>query len=100
VYPSDGDVWKALDTFDLDFAIESRNVRIDLVTDGFTTFGQMASSYSCWLVFVIPYDLPPSLCLKYEFIFLCLIILGLYCDSYTDYLHLAHGGKITYFDCH
>jgi hypothetical protein len=29
-----------------------------------------------------------------------LIILGLYCDSYTDYLHLAHGGKITYFDCH
>jgi hypothetical protein len=34
----------------------------------------MASSYSCWPVFVIPYNLPPSLCMKYEFIFLCLII--------------------------
>jgi hypothetical protein len=25
-------------------------------------------------VFVFPYNLPPSLCLKYEFMFLCLII--------------------------
>jgi hypothetical protein len=25
-------------------------------------------------VFVIPYNLPPYLCMKYEFIFLCLII--------------------------
>jgi hypothetical protein len=26
VHPSNGDVWKALDTFDPDFAAESRNV--------------------------------------------------------------------------
>jgi hypothetical protein len=45
VHPSDGDAWKALDTFDLDLAAEPRNVRIGLVTDGFTPFGQMASSY-------------------------------------------------------
>jgi hypothetical protein len=130
-------------------------------------FGQMASSYSCWSVFVIPYNLPPSLCMKYEFIFLCLIILGPdypgkklnvmlkplieelkelwkgveaydvfkketfklrveylwsvhdfmayaiftgwsthgiltcpYCSSDIDCFRLAHGGKITYFDCH
>jgi hypothetical protein len=73
MHPSDGDAWKALDTFDLDFA---RNVRIGLATNGFTPFGQMASSYSCWPVFVIPYNLPPSLCMKYEFIFLRLIIPG------------------------
>jgi hypothetical protein len=75
-HPSDGDAWKALDTFDPDFAAEPRNVRIGLATDGFTSFGKMASLYSCWPVFVIPYNLPPSLCMKYEFIFLCLIIHG------------------------
>jgi hypothetical protein len=74
VHPSDGDAWKALDTFDPDFTADPRNVRIGLATDGFTPFRQMASSYSCWPVFVIPYNLPPSLCMKYEFIFLCLII--------------------------
>jgi hypothetical protein len=76
VHPSDGDAWKALDAFDPDFAADLRNVRIGLATDGFTPFGQMASSYSCWPIFVIPYNLPPSLCMKYKFIFLCLIILG------------------------
>jgi hypothetical protein len=73
VQTSDGDAWKALDMFDPDFAAEPSNVRIGLATDGFTPFGQMASSYSCWSVFVIPYNLPPSLCMKYEFIFLRLI---------------------------
>jgi hypothetical protein len=76
VHPIDGDAWKALDMFDTDFAAEPRNVQFGLAIDGFTPFGQMASSYSCWPVFVIPYNLPPSLCMKYEFIFLCLIIPG------------------------
>jgi hypothetical protein len=74
VHPSDGDAWKALDTFDPDFAAKPRNVRIGLAIDGFTPSCQMASSYSCWHVFIIPYNLPPSLYMKYEFIFLCLII--------------------------
>ena len=76
VHPSDGDAWKALDNFDPDFADEARNVRIGLATDGFTPFGQNAASYSCWPVFAITYNLPPSLCMKYEFMFLCLIIPG------------------------
>jgi hypothetical protein len=42
VHPLDGDAWKALDTFDSDFATKSRNVRIGLTSDGFTPFGQMA----------------------------------------------------------
>jgi hypothetical protein len=76
VHPSDRDALKALDTFDPDFAAEPSNVRIGLTIDGFTPFGQMASSYSCWHVFVIPYNLPPSLFMKYGFIFLFLIIPG------------------------
>jgi hypothetical protein len=30
--------------------------------------------YSCWLVFAVPYNLPLSLCMKFEFMFLCLIV--------------------------
>jgi hypothetical protein len=77
VHPSDSDMWKALDNFDPEFARDVKNVRIGLVIDGFRPFGDNASSYSCWLVFVVSYNLPPSLCMKYEFMFLCLIIPGL-----------------------
>jgi hypothetical protein len=76
VHLSHGEAWKALDNFDLDFAMNNKNVRIGLATDGFTPFTESAASYSCWLVFAIPYNLPPALCMKYEHMFLCLIILG------------------------
>jgi hypothetical protein len=77
VHPSDSDAWKALDNIDPEFAQDVRNVRIGLATDGFTPFGDNAISYSCWPMFVVPYNLPPSLCMKYEFMFLCLIVPGL-----------------------
>jgi hypothetical protein len=37
-------------------------VRIGLATDGFSLYDTSAASYSCWLVFAIPYNLPPALC--------------------------------------
>jgi hypothetical protein len=46
VHPLDGDAWKALDNFDPEFAQDARNVRIGLVTDGFTPFGENTTSYS------------------------------------------------------
>jgi hypothetical protein len=76
MHPSDSDEWKALDNFDLEFAQNVRNVRIGLATNGFTPFGDNLASYSCWPVFTVPYNLPPSLCMKYEFMFLCLIVPG------------------------
>jgi hypothetical protein len=76
VHPSDSDIWKALDNFDPEFARDVRNLRIGLATDGFTPFGGNATPYSCWLMFVVPYNLPPSLCMKYEIIFPCVIIPG------------------------
>jgi hypothetical protein len=33
-----------------------------------------AALCSCWPIFAIPYNLPPTLCMKYEYMFLCLII--------------------------
>jgi hypothetical protein len=76
VHPSDSDTWKALDNFDPEFTRDTRNVRIGLAIDGFTPFGDNAASYSCWSMFAVTYNLPPSLCMKYEFMFLCLIVLG------------------------
>ncbi|WVZ84723.1 hypothetical protein U9M48_031716 [Paspalum notatum var. saurae] len=73
-HPADSYAWKALDEFDPEFPKDARNIRFGLATDGFTPFNESAASYSCWPVFAIPYNLPPSMCMKYEFIFLCLII--------------------------
>jgi hypothetical protein len=76
VYPSDSEAWKALDDFDPDFIRDAQNVRIGLAIDGFTLYNMTTSSYSCCPVFAIPYNIPPALCMKYEYMFLCLIIPG------------------------
>jgi hypothetical protein len=67
---------KALDNFDPDFARDARNVRIELAIDGFTPFIESAASYSCWPVFAITYNLLLALGMKYEHMFLCLIVPG------------------------
>jgi hypothetical protein len=76
VHPSDSEAWKPLDNFVVDFARDARNVRIGLATDGFSPYNMSAASYYCWLIFAIPYNLPPSLCMKFEYMFPCLIIPG------------------------
>jgi hypothetical protein len=75
-HPSDDDTWKVLDRFDADFTNDARNVRLELVTDGFDPFITNSAPYSCWPIFVVSYNLPPSLCMKFEFMFLCLIVPG------------------------
>jgi hypothetical protein len=76
VHPSDSEAWKALDDFDADFTRDARNVHIGLAMDGFSPYNMSEASYSYWLIFTIPYNLPPVLCMKYEYMFLCLIIPG------------------------
>jgi hypothetical protein len=46
MHPSDGDIWKTLDNFDLEFSQDERNGHIGLVIDGFTPFGDNTISYS------------------------------------------------------
>jgi hypothetical protein len=53
MHPPNSEAWKALDDFDVDFARDARNVRIGLVTDGFTPYNMSVASYSCWPVFAI-----------------------------------------------
>jgi hypothetical protein len=76
VHPSDSEAWKVLGNFDADFASDARNVHFRLATDGFDPFSTNFTPYSCWPVFTVSYNLAPSLCMKYEFMFLCLIIPG------------------------
>jgi hypothetical protein len=76
VHPLDGDAWKAFDEFDPKFANDPRSVRLGLSTDGFTPFNSSASPYSCWPVFIVPYNLPLELVNKEEFMFLALVIPG------------------------
>jgi hypothetical protein len=63
--------------FNVEFARDVRDVHIELATTGFKPFNESATSYSCWFVFAIPYNLSPCLRMKYVFMFLCLIILGI-----------------------
>jgi hypothetical protein len=75
-HPTDGEAWQALDHFDLEFARDPRSVRLGLSTDGFQPHSTISSPNSCWPVFMMPYNLPPNICLKQGFIFLALVIPG------------------------
>nr|KYP67982.1 hypothetical protein KK1_021599 [Cajanus cajan] len=63
-HPADADAWKKFDHTHPTFAQEPRNVRLGLCTDGFNPFGNSSTSYSCWPIFLTPYNLPPSMCMK------------------------------------
>jgi hypothetical protein len=49
---------------------------LGLLTDDFHPHDTDSHLYSCWPVFVMPYNLPPNKCLKEGFIFLALVISG------------------------
>jgi hypothetical protein len=75
-HPADAKAWHALDHFDPEFAWDHRSVRLGLLTDGFQPYCSDSTAYSCWPVFVMPYNLSPNKCLKEGFIFLALVIPG------------------------
>jgi hypothetical protein len=56
----DGDAWSHFDAIHREKAEEARNVRVVLATDGFNPYGLMDTPYTCWSVFVIPFNLSPS----------------------------------------
>ena len=56
--------WKKLDMLHLAFALESRNVRLGLASDGFNPFSNMSTIHNTWLVVLILYNLPPWMFMK------------------------------------
>jgi hypothetical protein len=73
---ADAEAWHTLDHFDPEFKRDLRSVRLDLSTDDFYPHCSNSTVYSCWPVFVMPYNLPHNKCLKKGFIFLALVFLG------------------------
>jgi len=63
-HPANSMAWKHVDQQFEDFALDPCNVRLGLASDGFNPFGVLNVTYTTWPVILIPYNLPPWLCLK------------------------------------
>ncbi|XP_019246468.1 PREDICTED: uncharacterized protein LOC109226124 [Nicotiana attenuata] len=75
-HPADSEAWKKFDSKYPEFAGDPRNVRLGLASDGFNQFGTMRIVHSTWPVILMPYNLPPWMCMKQEFFILSLLIAG------------------------
>ncbi|XP_028115026.1 uncharacterized protein LOC114312932 [Camellia sinensis] len=75
-HPADSPVWKYFDNLYPKFASEPRNVRLGLAADGFNPFKAMNVSHSSWPVTMMPYNLPPWLCMKQPHMMMTLLIDG------------------------
>lgn len=76
IHPADGEAWKHIVGEFPHFASEVRNVWLGLSSDGFNPFGNMSLQYSIWPVILVPYNLPPWMCMKKEYNMLTLLIPG------------------------
>ncbi|XP_027940215.1 uncharacterized protein LOC114194288 [Vigna unguiculata] len=75
-HPSDSKAWKNFDLMNPQFASDPRNVRLGLATDGFNPFGDLSTCHSTWPIVLIPYNLPPWMCMKQSSFILSMIIPG------------------------
>src|SRR6185295_19829081 len=76
-HPADGKAWKHFDDKYNWFAKDARNLRLAVATDGFNPFGNFSTTYSMWLVLVVPLNLPPWECVNPANCFMSLLIPGL-----------------------
>ncbi|CAN0918590.1 hypothetical protein LINGRAHAP2_LOCUS30957 [Linum grandiflorum] len=74
-HPADSLAWKEFDQRNSSFAEEIRNVRLGLASDGFNPFRSMNIVHSTWPVILVPYNLPPSMCMQQPFIFLSVLLM-------------------------
>jgi len=75
-HPADGSQWRKIDKTCKDFALDARNIRFALSTDGMNPFSEMSSKHSTCPVTLCMYNLPPWLCLKWKFIVMPVLISG------------------------
>ncbi|RVW24082.1 hypothetical protein CK203_091324 [Vitis vinifera] len=75
-HPSDSPSWKVIDHRCPDFAAKPRNLRLAISAGGINPHRSLSSRYSCWLVVMITYNLPPWLCMKRKFMMLSLLMSG------------------------
>ncbi|XP_024046507.1 uncharacterized protein LOC112100875 [Citrus clementina] len=75
-HPADSPAWKLVDEKWPTFALEPRNLRLALSADGINPHSSLSSTYSCWPILLVTYNLPPWLCMKRKFMMLSLLISG------------------------
>ncbi|XP_071940025.1 uncharacterized protein [Coffea arabica] len=73
-HPANSPAWQTFDHLHPEFAKDCRNVRLGLASDGFNPFNNMSSTHSTWPVVLIPYNLPPWMCMKQPYFMLSLLI--------------------------
>ena len=71
---ADSEAWKSFDSKYIEFSSEPHNVRLGLIADGFNSYGNMSSTHNTWPVILIPYNLPPWMCMKMSSFMLSLLI--------------------------
>jgi len=75
-HPTDSIAWKSFDLEYASFVEDSRDVRLGPTSDGFNPFGNISTSYSVWPIVLIPYSLPPWMCMKYYYFIMPTLIPG------------------------
>ena len=75
-HPVDSSCWMQVNRKWPNFAAEAGNVPLGFAAYGFNRFGNNNNAYSCWPVMIVPYILPPSLCMRKDFTMLTLLIPG------------------------
>jgi hypothetical protein len=75
-HPADSPLWKDFDKKHPEFAADSRNIRLAFATDGFNPYRTMKLSYSIWPGILIPFNFPPSMCMKDTNFILSVLIPG------------------------
>ncbi|XP_073036927.1 uncharacterized protein [Primulina eburnea] len=74
--PADSPAWQTFDHNHPEFAKDPRNIRLGLASDGFNPFKNMSVAHSTWPVILVPYNLPPWMCMKQPYFILSLLIPG------------------------
>ncbi|XP_028104426.1 uncharacterized protein LOC114303503 [Camellia sinensis] len=73
-HPADSLAWKGFDRQNTCFASNSCNVCLGLATDEFNPFRSMNIVHSTWPIVLIPYNLPPWMCMKQPNLILSVLI--------------------------
>ncbi|KAM1758264.1 hypothetical protein ACFX11_007411 [Malus domestica] len=75
-HPVDSPAWERIDCKYSNFGLDPQNLRFALSSDGFNPFADLSSRYSVWLVALVTYNLPSSLCMSKDNVILSLLIPG------------------------
>ena len=70
----DSPTWQLVNQMWPEFALDCRNLRLDILANGIYPHSSMTSKHSSWSVLTITYNLPPWLCMKRKFMMLYLLI--------------------------